>query len=113
MAEFFSFLKVFVGCSSLLFLTFMVLLALPQSKLRAVGLEVAKYAVAAGLLLLVPSPVDVLPDVVPGVGWFDDIGYIVAAIAAFRSARGDRQTCLLYDEAEQAELRRRAEGGQS
>jgi len=113
MAEFFSFLKLFVGCSTLLFLTMLILLALPQSKLRAVGLEVAKYAMAAGLVLMVASPADVIPDVIPVLGFADDIGYIVAAIAAFRSARGDRQTRLLYDEAEQAELRRRAEGGQS
>lgn len=113
MVEFIGLLKLVVGCSSLLFLTFLVLLALPQSKLRAVGLEVSKYAMVAGLILMIPNPADVVPDVIPVLGFADDLGYIVAAIAAFRSARGNRQTRLLYDEAERAELRRRAEGGQS
>lgn len=112
MAEFFSFLKFLIGCSSLLFLTFLVLLALPQSRLRTVGLEVAKYAVAACMVLLVPVPVDILPDAIPGIGWLDDIGYLVAAVTAVSSARKDGKTRRLYDEAERAELRRRAEGGQ-
>ncbi len=108
MAEFFSFLKVFVGCSTLLFLAMLILLALPQSKLRAVGLELTKYALAAGLFLLVPSPVDVVPDVVPGIGWLDDIGYLVAAIAAVRSGLGERKKRLLYDEIELQNLRDQA-----
>lgn len=113
MAEFFSFLKVLIGCGSLVFLTFLVLLALPQSRLRTVGLECAKYVVAGALLLLIPSPMDVAPDAIPGIGWLDDIGYAIASIAAFRSARKEGKTRALYDEAERAELRRRAEGGQS
>lgn len=110
MSEFFSFLKVFVGCSTLLFLAMLILLALPQSKLRTVGLELVKYAVAAELVLLIPSPVDVVPDVVPGIGWLDDIGYIVAAIASLRSGLGERKKRLIYDEIEMAELRQRAKG---
>jgi len=108
MAEFFSFLKLFVGCSTLLFLAMLILLALPQSKLRAVGLELTKYALAAGLVLLIPSPVDVIPDVVPGIGWLDDIGYIVAAISAVRSGLGEREKRKLYDEIELQNLRDRA-----
>lgn len=110
MAEFFSFLKVFVGCSTLLFLAMLILLALPASRLRTVGLELLKYAVAVGLVLLCASPVDVLPDVVPVVGWLDDIGYIVAAIASVRSGLGERKKRLIYDEIEMAELRQRAKG---
>ncbi|KAA0214960.1 MAG: DUF1232 domain-containing protein [Tepidisphaera sp.] len=107
MAEFFSFLKVFLICGTVLILAFMALLSLPQSKLRAVGLELAKYAMAAGLLLLIPSPVDLIPDVVPGIGWLDDVGYVVAAIASVRSALGERKKRLLYDELEVQELQDR------
>lgn len=111
MAEFFSFLRFFVGCSSLLFIVMLVLLALPQSRLRCVGLEIAKWALCVGLLILLPSPLDVIPDVVPGVGWLDDIGYIVAAIGSARSALGERKKRALYEEIELDELRERAKRG--
>lgn len=100
MAEFFGFLKMFVMCSTAFFIATAVLLALPQSKLRSVGLEMSKWALALGLLVLVPSPVDVLPDVVPGIGWLDDIGYIVASIGAAKSALGERKRRTLLEEAE-------------
>lgn len=109
MAEFFSFLRMFVGCGTLLFLAMLILLALPQSKLRTVGLELTKYALAAGLLLMLPLPIDVIPDVVPG-GFADDIAYLIGAIAAVRSGLGERKKRLIYDEIEMAELRQRAKG---
>ncbi|MCK6486428.1 MAG: DUF1232 domain-containing protein [Phycisphaerae bacterium] len=80
-----------------------------ESRLRCVGLELAKWALACGLLLLVPSPVDIVPDVVPGLGFADDVGYLIAAIAAARSAWGERNKRKLYEEVELHELRRRAE----
>jgi uncharacterized membrane protein YkvA (DUF1232 family) len=100
MAEFFSFLKVFVLCGTLFFIATAVLMALPQSKLRSAGLEMSKWALALGLILLVPSPVDALPDVVPGLGWLDDIGYIVAAIGTAKSALGERKRRTMLEEAE-------------
>lgn len=100
MAEFFSFLKMIVVCGTVFFITMTVLLALPQSKLRSMGLEMSKWALACGLLLLVPSPVDVIPDVVPGLGWADDIGYVVAAGFAAKSALGERKRRTLLEELE-------------
>ena len=91
MAEFFSFLKLFMICGTVFFLVMLVLLSLPQSRLRCVGLEMAKWALACGLVLLVPSPVDVVPDVVPVVGWADDLAYIVGAIAAVSGALNERK----------------------
>jgi len=108
MSEFFSFLRMVVGCGTLLLLAMLILTALPQSKLRTVGLELTKYALAAGLFLLVPSPVDVVPDVVPGIGWLDDIGYLAAAIASVRSGLGERTKRKLYDEIELQNLRDQA-----
>lgn len=110
MAELFSFLKVFVGCSTLLFLAMLILLSMPASRLRAVGLELLKYALAAGLLLMLPLPIDVIPDVVPALGFADDIAYLIGAIAAVRSGLGERKKRLIYDEIEMAELRERAKG---
>ncbi len=108
MAEFFSFLKMFIGCSSLIFIVMLVLLALPASKLRTVGLELTKYALAIGLFFLVPSTIDVVPDAVVGIGWLDDLGYIAAGIAAIRSARADGKKRKLYDEIELKELQAKA-----
>ena len=108
MGEFFGFLKVAMGCGTLFFVVMLVLLALPQSRLRCVGLEMAKWFLAGMLLLLMPSPVDVIPDVVPVVGWLDDIGYLLGAIAAVRSALSEREKRKLYDEIELSELQTRS-----
>lgn len=112
MESFFSFLKVFVVSGSLLFLVMLVLVSLPQSKLRCVGLELAKWALCAGLALLTVSPVDVIPDVVPVAGWLDDIGYIVAAVAAARSAMADGKKRKLYEEIELNNLQDQARKGE-
>lgn len=100
MSEFFSFLKVFAICGTVFFIATAVLLSLPQSKLRSVGMEMSKWALVCGLLLMVPSPVDVLPDVVPGIGWLDDIGYILGAIAAAKGAMSERKRRAMWEEAE-------------
>lgn len=107
MTEFIGLLKLVVGCSSLLFLATLVLLALPQSRLRATGLEMVKWALVAGLVLLIFSPLDLLPGLP-----IDDVFYLIGVILTGKSALNSRDTRLLYDEAERAELRRRAEGGQ-
>lgn len=112
MEAFFSFLKVFVLCGSLLFIAMLVLLSLPQSKLRCVGLELAKWAMCAGLILLVPLPIDAVPDVVPGLGIVDDLGYIVAAVAAARSALADGKKRKLYEEIELNNLQDQARKGE-
>jgi len=111
MAEFFSFLKVFALCGTFFFVAMLVLLAMPQSRLRSVGMELAKWVMVAGLLLMVPSPIDVLPDVVPGVGWLDDIGYILGAICAANSAMEERKRRRAFEEIEfnEAIARKRGE----
>ena len=120
MAEFFSFLKLFITCGTVFFVVMLVLLSLPQSRLRCVGMEMAKWALACGLVLMIPSPVDVIPDVVPVIGWADDLGYIVGAIAAISGAVGERkkraylesvemQKRAYYDELEVHKLREMTE----
>lgn len=109
MAAFIDLMKLLIGCGTVLFIVLLVLLALPQSKLRYVGLEIVKWVMAAGLFLMVPSPVDVVPDVLPPFTYLDDLGYIIAAIGMIKSARGDRRKRGLLEEIELAELQVRVE----
>lgn len=91
MSSFFGTMQVMVVCLTIIFLACAILLALPKSKLRSCVGEALKYVAALILLVLVVSPVDVLPDVIPLLGWSDDLGYIAAAVAAVYSARKERE----------------------
>jgi len=113
MVEFFGFMKMLVGSGTVLFIVMLVLLSLPQSKLRLVGLEMCKYAMCVAFVLMIPSPIDLLPDAVPLLGWLDDIGYIIGAVAAFKSAAADRERRKLIDEIELAELNSRRDTASS
>lgn len=105
MADLFSFLKLFIMCSTVFFVITLVLLALPQSRLRCVGLEMSKWMFVAGMAFLVASPADLIP-FLP----LDDIGYVIAGICAGKSALAERQKRLLYDEIELEDLRSRSNG---
>ncbi|GMU37834.1 MAG: hypothetical protein KJ057_09065 [Phycisphaerae bacterium] len=105
MSEFFTFLSTLVVCSTLIFNVTLVLLALPPSKLREVGIECVKWGVVAGLVVLTFSPLDLLPGLP-----IDDLVYIIGAILTGKSAFGSREKRRLYDEIEMAELRQRAKG---
>ncbi len=85
-------------CGTVLTIAFLILMALPQSKLRSVGMEIGKWIMAALCAILVISPIDIIPDVIPVLGWGDDIGYVVAAVAAARSAWKERQERQLMEE---------------
>ncbi len=99
MSEFFSLLKLIVLCGTLFIIATVVLLSLPQSRLRAVGIEVVKWGGAAALLALMVSPLDLLPGLP-----FDDIAYLVGAIAAGNSALEDRKQRLLVEQADRERL---------
>lgn len=65
------------------FALFLILLALPQSRLRYYvlrGLGVAFFTATALLALYIISPLDALPDVIPVLGQIDDGGALVSAI---------------------------------
>lgn len=108
MSDFFNFLSVFATCGTVFFVAMLVLLALPKSKLRSIALELMKYAFAAGLFLLLPSPVDVIPDVLPLVGWADDLAYLIGGVAAVKSGLKDRKQRAFEQECENARLARLA-----
>ena len=89
-----TFLSVCTFCATAFSITTLILLAQDDSKLRDIGKELAKWMAAAFCLFLVFSPIDLAPDVLPGGGWLDDVGYLVACVAAARSALNDRKERL-------------------
>ncbi len=87
-------LKWMVVCATVLFCLFLVLLALPKSRLRCFLLEIGGWSTAALSAVYIVSPIDLIPDFIPVVGWIDDVGALVAGLVALStalSARRDRQ----------------------
>jgi uncharacterized membrane protein YkvA (DUF1232 family) len=77
---FFSFLKVAtIGIFALIALV-LVLLAMPQTRFKSTMTELLAWFGFLGASGLVASPVDLIPDVLPVIGWSDDIGYTLVAL---------------------------------
>ena len=80
MDAFFSFLKVAtIGIFALIALV-LVLLAIPQTRFKSTLAEFLAWFGFLGASGLVASPVDLIPDVLPVIGWSDDIGYALLAL---------------------------------
>ncbi len=98
--------KWIMACGTICVVAFLILLSVPQCRLRSIGMQIMKWLMAAGLILLVVSPIDFLPDIVPVLGWADDLAYLFGAVCAARSAsnEGKRRAeldCLPPEDAEQ------------
>src|SRR4029434_4944491 len=77
---FFSFLKVAtIGIFALIALV-LVLLAIPQTRLKSTLTELLAWCGFLGASGLVISPVDLIPDFLPVIGWMDDLGYALLAL---------------------------------
>ncbi len=78
---FFSFLKVVtIGIFALIALV-LVLLAIPQTRFKSTVTEFLAWCGFLGASGLVLSPLDLIPDVIPVIGWADDAGYGMLALA--------------------------------
>jgi len=78
---FFSFLKVAtIGIFALIALV-LVLLAIPQTRFKSTVTEFLAWCGFVGASGLVLSPFDLIPDVIPVIGWADDAGYVLLALA--------------------------------
>ncbi len=84
MSTFFGFLSVLAVCSTIFGLVFVVVLALPQSRMRDV---MKKALMAVGCIVYVISPVDLMPEALLGpIGLIDDLGALLVGIASAREA---------------------------
>lgn len=73
--------RVLVICGSLIVITFLVLLALPQCRLREMLSPFLAWAFVALCAAYTLSPVDVLPEILLGpFGLVDDLGAVVLGV---------------------------------
>ena len=85
MDSFFSTIRFFFGCGTLLIVSLVVLAHFPKSPLRSALMQICGWATAAICGAYVLSPIDPVPEILFGpFGLFDDI---IAAIVGFMSAR--------------------------
>ncbi|HEX6041654.1 YkvA family protein [Longimicrobium sp.] len=103
MEAFFGFLKIFFIGLFALVAVFMILLAMPQSQLRSFVLEVTGWGTAAASAVYVVSPLDLVPDLLPVLGWGDDlVAAVVAACSVVMALVMRRERHRLAREAEPA-----------
>jgi uncharacterized membrane protein YkvA (DUF1232 family) len=87
MSGFFDVIRLLVGCGTLLALALMVLVALPQSKLRDVFIQIVGWVFAIFCGIYCISPVDIVPEALLGpFGLIDDAGALVVGIASAAAA---------------------------
>ena len=80
MDAFFSFLKIAtIGIFALIALV-LVLLAIPQTRFKNTLTEILAWFGFLGASGLIASPVDLIPDFLPVIGWTDDLGYALLAL---------------------------------
>lgn len=95
MTEIFSTIRLMAMIGGGLLLALLILLSLPHSRLKEIVLTVLGWAMTAASLVYVISPLDCLPDVIPVVGWADDVMALVVAVtsamAAMNAGNGAKQ----------------------
>ncbi len=87
MSEILSAVKFFGGCGVVLLLAFMILLSMPQSKIRAVLVQIVGWMIVVFCVIYGLSPIDILPEAFLGpFGLVDDIGAVAVAVGAGAAA---------------------------
>jgi uncharacterized membrane protein YkvA (DUF1232 family) len=95
---------IFIICGTVLLLALMVLVAIPQSRLRDILLQVVGWLFAGSCAAYVVSPVDAAPELIFGpFGLLDDLIAIIlgvmsamAAWSARRNAKVERNTPTVH-----------------
>lgn len=87
MQSLFGVIQTMIVCGTAVVVAFVVLLSLPQSKLRAFLLPIVGWCIAILCGIYCISPIDIVPEALVGpFGLVDDVGAVVAGIAAVRTA---------------------------
>jgi uncharacterized membrane protein YkvA (DUF1232 family) len=94
---FFSFFKVIAIGGFALIALVLVLLAIPQTRFKSTLTEFLAWLGFVGASGLVVSPLDLIPDVIPVIGWADDAGYVLLALACAYLGWKQRQHRLTTD----------------
>ena len=97
MDAFFSFLTVIAIGGFALIALVLVLLAIPQTRFKSTLTECLAWLGFVGASGLVVSPLDLIPDVIPVIGWADDAGYVLLALACAYLGWKQRQHRLTTD----------------
>ena len=86
----FELLNTLVTMGTLVVITFLVLLALPQCRLREIVMPFVKIGIVALCGAYVLSPIDIMPEIVMGpFGCVDDLAAAVGGFFTLKSAIGD------------------------
>lgn len=84
MESFFSLLSVMFVCATIFGIAFVIVLALPDCRMREV---VKKALIAVACVVYILSPIDIIPEIVLGpIGLLDDGAALMAAITSAREA---------------------------
>ena len=93
MSDLFSTLRLLIQAGVLLFVVFLVLLALPQSRLREIVMPFVGWGVAALSAAYIVLPIDIVPEAVLGpFGLIDDL--LALGVAIGSATRGDQRAQL-------------------
>jgi len=82
MSSFFGMVNLLITCGTLLAISMMVLLSLPESRLRDVAIQIVGWLFAAFCAFVIASPLDIAPDFIPVIGMIDDVGAAVAGVSS-------------------------------
>ena len=82
MTEIFSTIRLMAMIGGGLLFALLILLSLPHSRLKEIVQPIIGYTLAGLSVAYAISPLDGIPDVIPFVGWADDVVVLVVGVAS-------------------------------
>lgn len=84
-------IAVLIICVTIVIVAFLVLLSLPQSRLRSAIFELLGWGTAGAAAVSIISPIDPIPDFLPVLGQLDDLGALIVGLCSAAFAVYQRQ----------------------